>query len=122
MTTTHWWSAAMRCDACHGGSSGRIGLWPGSARRTHADLSNGDGLPRQFVLQRHFAQALDRADSGAARRHELAGDHAAGRDDHALLQGLAMLAELVGEPGQRIVAMAEHVARVAGAHDLAVEG
>ena len=35
---------------------------------------------------------------------------------------LAVLAQLVGEPGQRIVAMAQHVAGMAGAHHLAVEG
>src|SRR5260370_25107255 len=79
-------------------------------------------LARQFVFERHFAQALDAADGGAAGRHELAGDHAAGGDDHALLQRLAVFAELVGEPGQRIVAVAQHVAGMTAAHDLAVEG
>src|SRR3984957_20086689 len=79
-------------------------------------------LARQFVFERHFAQALDAAGGGAAGRHELAGDHAAGGDNHALLQRLAVFAELVGEPGQRIVAVAEHVAGMTAAHDLAVEG
>src|SRR3954468_13475311 len=117
-TTTHWWWASWPCAACRGGSSAPSRLsprWPGCAPPRVAELL------RQLVLQRHLAQALDLAGRGAAGRHELAGDHAAARHDHALLQRLAMLAAVFGEPRQRIVRMAQHVAGMAGANDSPVE-
>src|SRR6202022_2404771 len=56
-----------------------LGQYGRIVRATHA-LTH---LARQFVFERHFAQALDATDGGAAGRHELAGDHAARGDDHA---------------------------------------
>src|SRR5512142_2362711 len=118
-TTTLWWSAGTLSAASPGGNCARTRRWrrpPGCGRS-----ADWRALLRQLVFQGDLAQALDLAGGSAARRDELAGDHAAARHDHALLQRLAVLAELVGEPRQRIERMAQHVARMAGANDSSVE-
>src|ERR1700694_5520455 len=90
-TTSQGWKDWRSRNAAGGGST---------PRRTSHDRKRAGAVPsdtalaRQLVFQRHLARAFDPADGGAAGRHELAGDHAASRDDHAFLQCLAVLAEL----------------------------